>query len=206
MQKHLYLKWLRINLLFFVTAFIIALGLALLFPNTMLRFVRKWGAHTIATGPTVIESTSNKALFVNILIKNSFMILLFFIASLILLAPLLAIISGVFYSLGLLSAIDHFLKGEIWYPFWVSPVLTAIEVSLILLTLTIGSALGAEIFDVIPERKVIQEFWKKNWKKLAPEQKQNWKNVLGENKRIFAFFAGLIIILLLFGAWFEVWV
>lgn len=206
MQNQRYLKWLRINLLFFLTAFIIALSLGLVFPRTMLGFVRKWGAYTITTGPIVIESTSNTALFVNILIKNSLMSFLFFFASLLLLAPLLASTCGIFYSLGLLSSIDHFLKGEIWYPLWISPVLIAIEVSFLLLTLTLGSALGGEIFEVSPESKGILEFWKKNWKKLIPEQKRNWKVVVVKNKRIIAFLTGLILVLLLFGAWFEVWV
>ena len=205
MRKEIYLKWLRINILFFVSAFIAALLLALLFPGAMLGFVRKWGAYTIVTGPTVLESASNEALFVNILTKNCFLILLYFLASLFCLAPLLAIISGTFYSLGLLSAIDHFLKGEIWYPFWTSPVLIAIEVSFILITLTFASALGTEIFGVMPKRKEILEFWKKNWKKLFPEQKRNWRVVFEKNKKELIFFTILILALLLFGAWFEVW-
>ena len=172
----------------------------------MLGFVRKWGAYTISTGPSAIETSSNTELFVNILIKNSVMTLLFFCAALLLLAPLLASISGVFYALGLLSAIDHFLKGEIWYPLWASPVLIAIEVSFLLLAITLGSALGGEIFEVMPERTGILEFWKKNWKKLAPEPKCNWKMVVRKNKRLLMFFMGLLLALLVCGAWFEVWV
>ena len=205
MRKQVYLKWLRINILYFVGAFIAALLLALLFPDTMLEFVRKWGAYTITIGPTVIEPASKEALFVNIFIKNSFLTLLYFLASLIFFAPLLAIISGTFYSLGLLSAIDHYRKGELWYPLWASPILISIEVSFLLLTLTVASKLGTEIFGVKPERKDIQEFWKKNWKKLVPEQKRNWRDVIKETKKELIFFLIVIVGLLLFGAWVEVW-
>ena len=91
------------------------------------------------------------------------MALLYFIASLFFLAPLIAIISGTFYSLGLMSAIDHFVKGAIWYPLWHSPVL------------------------------------------ISTEQKRNWSVVFKENKKELILFTVVILALLVFGAWFEVW-
>ena len=134
MNRNIFLKWLKVNILFFMGAFIVSLLLALLFPDTMLGFVRSWGAYGNSVSPTVLEPTSKTGLFVNILTRNSFTTILYFIASLFFLAPLIAIISGTFYSLGLMSAIDHFVKGEIWYPLWSSLVLISIEVSFILLT------------------------------------------------------------------------
>jgi len=107
MNKQIFVNWLRINVLWFIGAFSVALLLALLFPDTLLGFVRSWGAYTLAVGPTVLEQTSKEALFVNILTKNVFMTILYFLASLLFLAPLIAIISGTFYSLGLLSAIER---------------------------------------------------------------------------------------------------
>ena len=205
MNKQTFLKWLRINIQFFVGAFIVALLLALLFPDIMLGFVRKWGAYTIAVGPTVSEPASKQAIFINVLTKNSLMTVFYFIASMLFLATLLAMISGVFYSLGLMSAIDHFIKGEIWHPLWHSPVLIAIETSFILLTITLGSALGTEIFGVKPERKEIMDYWKRNWKKLLPEQKRDWRVVFEENKKELILSIITILALLLFGAWFEVW-
>ena len=205
MNREIFLKWLKINVLFFIGAFIVALLLAFLFTDTMLGFVRSWGAYGNSVSPTVLEPTSKTGLFVNILTRTSFTTILYFIASLFFLAPLIAIISGTFYSLGLMSAIDHFVKGEIWYPLWSSPVLISIEVSFILLTITFASALGTEIFGVNPERKEIMDFWKKNWKKLFPEQKRNWKVVFKENKKELILFTVVILALLLFGAWFEVW-
>lgn len=198
MDNRIFIKWLKINILFFAGAFIAALILALVIPDIMLLFVRRWGAYTIAVGPRVLESTTKEAFFINILTRNSLMTILYFIASLFFLAPLLAIMTGTFYSLGLVSAIERGVS-----PFWHPPVLIAIEISLILLSVTFGSALGSEIFGTRPEGKEIIDFWKKNWKKLFPEQKRGWKVVFGENKKEFILFFVIISSLLLFGAWFE---
>jgi len=43
------------------------------------------------------------------------MMLLYFISSLFFLAPFLAMVAGVFYSLSLVSTIDHFMKGKLQY-------------------------------------------------------------------------------------------
>ena len=180
-------------------AFIVALLLASLFPDTMLGFVRKWGAYIRTVGPTALEPTSKEALFVNILTKNGFMTILYFLASLLFFAPLLAIIGGTFYSLGLMSAIE---RGVV--PYWHSPILITIEVSFILLTITFASALGTEIFGVKPGRIEIMDFWRKNWKRLFPEQKRNWRVVFKENKKELVLFIVIILALLLFGALFEV--
>jgi hypothetical protein len=48
------------------------------------------------------------------------------------------------------------------------------------------------------------DFWKKNWKRLFPEQKRNWKVVFKENKKELILFIVIILALLLFGAWFEI--
>jgi hypothetical protein len=199
MNRKIFLKWLKNNILFFMGAFIVSLLLALMFPSTMLGFVRRWGAYIRTIGTTAIEPTSREALFVNILTRNSFMTILHFLASLLFFAPLLAMIDGTFYSLGLMSAIE---RGVI--PFWHSPILITIEVSFILLTMTFASALGTEIFGVKPERDEIMDFWKKNWKRLLPEQERNWRAVFKENKRELILFIVIILALLLFGAWFEV--
>jgi hypothetical protein len=199
MNRKIFLKWLKVNILFFTCAFIVAMLLALLFPDTMLGFVRVWGAYSRAVGPTVLEPTSREALFVNILTKNGLMTILYFLASLLFFAPLLAMIGGTFYSLGLMSAIE---RGVV--PFWHSPILIAIEVSFILLTTTFASALGTEIFGVKPERDEILDFWKRNWRRLLPEQERNWRAVFKENNRELSLFIVIILALLLFGAWFEV--
>jgi len=88
-------------------------ALSVIVPGYNAGICKKLGAYGNSVSPTVLEPTSKTGLFVNILTRNSFMTLLYFIASLFFLAPLIAIISGTFYSLGLMSAIDHFVKGEI---------------------------------------------------------------------------------------------
>ncbi len=80
------------------------------------------------------------------------------------------------------------------------------EVSFILLATTFASSLGSEIFGVRPERKDIAGFWKRNWKRLSPEQKRNWKGVFRENRKGLFLLIVIIVVLLLFGAWFEVFV
>ena len=206
MNKEIFLKWVRINILFFVGAFIVALFLTSLFPDTMLGFVRSWGARSRLVSSTLFgEAASKHVLFFRIFAWNGLVLVLYFIASLFLLAPLVSVIMGAFYSLGLMSAIDHFIKGEIWYPLWHSPVLIAIETSFILLTITLGSALSTEIFGVKPERKEIMDYWKRNWKKLLPEQKRDWRVVFEENEKELILFVIIILALLLFGAWFEIW-
>jgi uncharacterized membrane protein SpoIIM required for sporulation len=201
MNRKIFLKWLKVNILFFTGASIVALFLALLFPDAMLGFVRKWGEYIRSVGPTVLEPTSKEALFVNIFTKNSLMTILYFLGSLLFFAPLLAIIVGTFYSLGLMSAIE---RGVV--PFWHSPILIAIEVSFILLTISFASALGTEIFSVKPERDEILDFWKRNWRRLLPEQERNWRAVFKENNRELVLFIVIILSLLLFGAWFEVFI
>ena len=198
MSKPLLLRWLRVSILFFASAFTVSLVLALSFPDTMLGFIRKWGAYVVAVA-TIIEPTSKEAIFVNILVKNISSILLYFIASLFFLAPLLAIISGTFFSLGLVSAID---RGVV--PFWHSPILITVEATFVLLTITFASALGTEIFGARPERRQVLDFWKKNWKRLLPKQKRDWRVVFKENQKELILFTIVIIALLLFGAWFEI--
>jgi len=203
MNKQILIGWLGINTLFFGAAFVVALLLALPFPDTMLGFVRGWGARSRIVSSALLGEAASK-LFFKIFVWNGLLLILCFIASLFLLAPLVAVIMGSFYSLGLMSAIDHFIKGEIWYPLWHSPVLIAIETSFIVLTITLGSSLGTEIFGVKPERKEIMDYWKRNWTKLFPEQKRDWRVVFGESKKELILFIIAILALLLFGVWFEV--
>jgi len=193
MNRKIFLKWLKINTMFFMCAFFVALLLALLFPDTMLGFVREWGAQSNLVSSTLFGDGN---LFIRIFSWNSLLTALLFVVSLFILAPLIAVIMGAFYSLGLMSAIERGL-------FWHSSILIAIETSFILLAITFASALGSEIFGVNPERKGIMNFWRKNWKKLIPEQKRNWRTVFGKNKREIIFFVIIILALLLFGAWFE---
>jgi len=180
----MFLKWVRINILFFMGAFVVALFLTSLFPDTMLGFVRSWGARSRLVSSSLFgEAASKHVLFFRVFAWNGLVLVLCFIASLFFLAPLVSVIMGVFYSLGLMSAVDHFIKGEIWYPLWSSPVLISVEASFILLAITFASALATEIFGVKPERKDIMVFWRKNWKKLVPAQKRKWRMYLMKTRK-----------------------
>ncbi len=123
-----------------------------------------------------------------------------FLASLFFLAPLLAVISGIFYPIGLISAIERGVK-----PMWHSPVLIAIEVVTILLTITVASALATEIFGVQPTRKDYIDFWKKNLKTLFSKRERSPKEVFNENKKELAIFFVVIFVLLVLGTWIEVY-
>lgn len=198
MQK-VFLQWLKINILFFAGSFIVTFVVGLLFTDTLLNFVRAWGAQTISYAPTVLDPATKRGLFTNIIVLNIRTVLLHFVVSLLFLAPLLAVIIGVFYSLGFLSALDRGLT-----PVWHSPLLITIEVSFILLAMTLGSALSAEIFAVNPGRKEIINFWKNNWRKLVPESKKDLRTVLHECRKELFLVALLICVLILVGAWIEV--
>ncbi len=98
------------------------------------------------------------------------------------------------------NALGRCLIGLYCFSFYI----ISFEVFIILLTIIFASALSTEILGVKPERKEIMVHWKKNWKKLFPEQKRNWKIVFKENKKELISFVIIILVLLLFGAWFEV--
>ena len=138
MSKQIFVKWLKINVLCFVGAFIIALLLALLFPDIMRGFIGRWIKLSFTVVPLVLEPTTKKALFTGIFVRNSISVLVFFIK---------------------------------------------------------------------PERKQLFEHWKKDITTLWywPKQERNWKMVFKENKKELILFSVVILALLLFGAWFEVW-
>jgi hypothetical protein len=198
MDRYVFFKWLKINLLLFAGAFIVALIAALIFPDAMLSFARRWGSFPLALSETISEPVSREGLFANILIVNSFTTLLKFAASLIFLAPLFSLVSGVFYSLGLFSAIERGIE-----PVWHSPVLIVVETTFSLLAMSFGSALASEIFGTKPQIRGVINFWKKNWNKLSPVQEKKWNLVFGENKREIAVVIAIVFALIVVGAWIE---
>ena len=201
MSKQIFVKWLKINVLCFVGAFIIALLLALLFPDIMQGFIGRWIKLSFTVVPLVLEPTTKKALFTGIFVRNSISVLVFFIGSVLLAAPILMTIAGVFFPLAFVTLIDCGL------PFWYTISLIAIESAFLIITATFASTVGTEIFGIKPERKQLFEHWKKDITTLWywPKQERNWKIVFKENKKEFILFSVVILALLLFGAWFEVW-
>jgi hypothetical protein len=170
------LGWLKINISGLGCASAATLLLGSLFQNAMLGFVRGWGAR----------------------LWNSLVTVLFFAASLFVIAPLISIFLGGFYSLGLLSAFEREVT-PLWYP----ASLVLIELFFLLLTMIAGSSLATQIYGIAPNRRGILEFWKHNWKKVAPEQIKSWRAVLGENKRMLFWSTLVACLLIAVGAWFE---
>jgi len=201
MNKQIFVKWLRINTLCFIGAFIVALLLALLLPDIMRGFIGRWIKLSFTVVPLVLDPTTKKAFFTGIFVQNSISVLVFFIGSVLLAAPILMTISGVFFPLAFVTLIDRGL------PFWYTIILIAIESAFFIITATFASTLGTEIFGIKPERKQLFEYWKKDITKLWywPKQERNWKIVFKENKIEIILFVLIILTLLLFGAWFEVW-
>ena len=207
MNKQIFLKWLKINSLCFVGVFIVTFLLVQLFPNTMLGFWGGWASLIEQTGAKgAAEFSPDFNTFISILCRNSIGIPVNFIAGLFLGAPIIMAIYGLFHSL--VAFLAPLTIGKT-YTFcdW---ILVATEALFSIVSATFASTLGTEIFGVKPEIKQLLEYWKKqltDWKNpwSFPEQKRNWRIVFKENKKEFVLFIIIILALLLFGAWFEVW-
>jgi hypothetical protein len=170
----------------------------------MLGFWGGWASLIEQTGTKgAAEFSPDVNTFISILCRNSISISIVFIVGLLLAAPILMIVYGVFYSLVASLAA---LTGVTFTLFdW---ILVATEALFFIVSATFASTLATEIFGVKPEIKQWLEYWKKeltDWKRLFPEQKRNWRIVFKENKKEFVLFIIIILALLLFGAWFEVW-
>ncbi|HEY9246375.1 MAG TPA: hypothetical protein VIO11_05960, partial [Candidatus Methanoperedens sp.] len=152
------------------------------------------------------EFTPDFNTFIRILYRNSISVSVVFIVGLSLGAPIIMLIIGLFFSL--VASLAPLTIGKTFSFFdW---ILIATEAFFTVVSATFASTLATEIFGVKPEIKPWLEYWKKqltDWKNpwAFPEQKRNWRIVFKENKREFILFIILVLVLLLFGAWFEVW-
>jgi len=202
MNKQIFLKWFKINSLCFIGAFITVFLLVQLFPNIMLGFLGGWTTLIEMTGAKkMAELPSKFDAFIHTLSRNSVSIIIVFISALLLQAPILMVVFGSFYSL--IAFLAPLTIGKTFALFdW---ILIATEALFFIVTATFASTLATEVFGVKPEKKQILEYWKKNWKKLLPEQKRSWRIVFKENMKEFTFFIIIILALLIFGACFEVW-
>lgn len=202
MNKQIFLKWLKINSLCFMGAFIAVFLLVQLFPNIMLGFLGGWTTLIEMTGAKkMAELPSKFDAFIHTLSRNSVSIIIVFISALLLQAPILMVVFGSFYSL--IAFLAPLTIGKTFALFdW---ILIVTEALFFIVTATFASTLATEVFGVKPEKKQILEYWKKNWKKLLPEQKRSWRIVFKENMKEFTFFIIIILALLIFGACFEVW-
>ena len=206
MNKQIFLKWFKINSLCFIGTFIIIFLLVQLFPNIMLGFWAGWASLIEQTGTKgAAEFSPDFNTFISILCRNSISVAVVFVVGLFLQAPILMIVYGSFYSL--VASLAPLTIGKTFTFFdW---ILVATEALFLIVSATFASTLATEIFGVKPEIKQLSEYWKKqltDWKKpWFPEQKRNWRIVFKENKKEFVLFFIIILALLLFGAWLEVW-
>ncbi len=206
MNKQIFLKWLKINSLCLVGAFIVIFLLVQLFPNVMLGLWGGWASLISMTGVKgAAEFTPNFNTFIQIFVRNSIAVFVVFSVSLLLVAPFVMVINGAYYSLVVFLAP---LTGITFSFFdW---ILVVIEILFMIISATFASTLATEIFGVKPEIKQFLEWWEKqltDWKKFwsLPEQKRNWRVVFKENRKEFILFLIIILVLLLFGALVEVW-
>ena len=206
MNKQIFLKCLKINSLCLVGAFIVIFLLVQLFPNVMLGFWGGWASLISMTGVKgAAEFSPNFNTFIQIFCRNSISVLIVFFVGLLLVAPVIMVLQGVFYSL--VVSLAPLTGITFTFSDW---ILVAIEILFMIISATFASTLATEIFGVKPEIKQFLEWWKKqltDWEKFwsLPVQKRNWRVVFKENKKEFIFFLIIILVLLLFGALVEVW-
>lgn len=202
MKRRMFLKWLAINGLCFAGAFFVVFLLVGLFPDAMLKFLGGWASLIeLAGAKKAAQFSSDFELFLHILIRNSISIGITAIIALLLQSPILMLAYGAFYSL--IAFLAPLTLGEA-LPLggWIT---IADESLFLILCASLVSALATEVFGVKPEWRDYLGYWKQGWKRLLPPKKDSWRNVLGRHRRALAFFALIILVMLLFGAWFEVW-
>ena len=194
MNKQIFLKWLKINSLCFIGAFIVTFLLVQLFTNIMLEFWGGWASLIEQTGAKgAAEFSPDFNTFIEILSRNSISISIDFIVGLFLAAPILMVVHGLFFSL--VAFLAPLTLGKTFTFFdW---ILVATEALFSILSATFASTLATEIFGVKPEIKQWLDYWKKqltDWKDpwAFPEQKRNWRIVFKENKK--APFGGKLIV------------
>jgi hypothetical protein len=206
MNKQIFLKWLKINSLCFIGPFILTFLLVQLFPNIMLGFWGGWASLISIIGVKgAAEFSPNFNTFIQIFCRNSISVLIVFFVGLLLVAPVIMVLQGVFYSL--VVSLAPLTGITFTFSDW---ILVAIEILFMIISATFASTLATEIFGVKPEIKQFLGWWKKqltDWKKFwsLPVRKRNWRVVFKENKKEFIFFLIIILVLLLFGALVEVW-
>ena len=206
MNKQIFLKWLKINSLCLVGAFIVVFLLVKLFPNVMLGLWGGWASLISMTGVKgAAEFSPNFNTFIQIFGRNSISVIVVFFVGLLLVAPFMMVMNGVYYSLVVSLAP---LTGITFTFFdW---ILVVIEILFMIISATFASTLATEIFGVKPDIKQFLGWWKKqltDWKNFwsLPEQKRNWRIVFGENRKELFIIIVILLVLLLFGAWVEVY-
>jgi uncharacterized membrane protein YecN with MAPEG domain len=172
----------------------------------MLGFWGGWASLIEQTGTKgAAEFSPDVNTFSSILCRNSISVSIVFIVGLLLAAPILMIVYGLFYSL--VASLAALTGVTFTFFDW---ILVATEALFFIVSATFASTLASEIFGVKPEINQFFEFWKEqltDWKNFwsFPEQKRNWRIVFRENRKELVLIFVILLVLLLFGAWVEVY-
>jgi hypothetical protein len=200
MKLKLILQWLWLNFKFLVGTFCLTGILIWLFPQAMLAVYAKWAVVMQAAGAKNIAELSTQAdMFAHILQMNSLTVILVFIIGLFLQSPIVMVFIGVFYALvSFLApyAIGKSFGGNDWF-------LIAVEAFVLLLSISLSSAIAGELFGVEASGKSIWNYWRQDWKRLLPKPVENWKAILAD--WVSPTLIGIFIVagLSVFVAWFE---
>lgn len=206
MDRKVFLRWLLINSLCFTGMFLTGSLLIKLFPHPMLGLLDRWVSLIELTGAKrMAEFPSRISAFTHIVTRNSLSVLIAFVVGILLLAPPVMLLWGLFYSL-VAFAVPSITGSPRPLNFW---ILITFEALFLITPATYTSALASEIFGIKPEKGPLLDHWKRELKTLLtyfPERKRDWREVFDENRKESIFFIVMAASLLLLGAWFEVWV
>jgi hypothetical protein len=200
MKLKLFLQWLRLNFKFLMATFCVTGVLIWLFPQAMLAIYAKWATVMQAAGAkNITELSTQSEMFKHILQMNSLTVILVLIIGLFLQSPIVMVLMGVFYALvSLLApyAIGRSFGMNDWF-------LIVVEAFVLLLSISLSSAIAGELFGVEASRKSIWDYWKQDWKRLLPKPVENWKTILAGWAPPLVI--GIFILggLSIFVAWFE---
>jgi len=177
-----------------------------LFPHPMLGLLDRWVSLIELTGAKrMAELPSRISAFTHIVTRNSLSVLIAFVVGILLLAPPVMLLWGLFYSL-VAFAVPSITGSPRPLNFW---ILITFEALFLITPAIYTSALASEIFGIKPEKGPLLDHWKRELKTLLtyfPERKRDWREVFDENRKESIFFIVMAASLLLLGAWFEVWV
>lgn len=206
MDRKVFLRWLLINSLCFTGMFLTGSLLIKLFPHPMLGLLDRWVSLIELTGAKrMAELPSRISAFTHIVTRNSLSVLIAFVVGILLLAPPVMLLWGLFYSL-VAFAVPSITGSPRPLNFW---ILITFEALFLITPAIYTSALASEIFGIKPEKGPLLDHWKRELKTLLtyfPERKRDWREVFDENRKESIFFIVMAASLLLLGAWFEVWV
>lgn len=205
MERKVFLRWLLINSLCFTGMFLTGFLLIKLFPHPMLGLLNRWVSLIELTGgKRMAELPSRVSAFTHIVTRNSLSVLIAFTVGLLLQAPFVMLIWGLFYSL-VAFAVPSITGSPRPLNFW---ILITFEALFLITPATYTSVLASEIFGIRPEKGPLLDHWKRELRSLLyfPERKRDWREVFDENRKESIFFIIMVASLLLLGAWYEVWV